>query len=237
MKLILALLAKGGLGPVLTTGGTMLLSIVVYAFSFGWAYAAGFVALILVHELGHFIAARQSGLDVGAPVFIPFVGAWVSLKDTRLTPAIEAHVAIAGPMLGSIAAFGCFLAALAGWGPIFMALAQAGFVLNLVNLIPLAPLDGGRLAGVISPRLWLIGAPLLVALFLWQPSPLLLLLAVAAAPQLFAVLRGRVAEHPTLATTAEKLRYGAQYVGLAAALAVLALQAHEWLVRHAPAGA
>ena len=236
MKLLLALLLKGGIGKLLITGGSMLVSMAVYAVSFGWPYAIGFVLLILVHELGHFIAARQMGLEVGAPVFIPFVGAWISLKDAHMAPATEAHVAIAGPMLGSIAALGCYLLGISGHGRIFLALAQAGFMLNLFNLVPLAPLDGGRLVGVISPKLWLIGVPMLIGLFLWRPSPLLVILAIVAAPQVIAALKGAVPGHQTLGTTAEKLRYGAQYLGLAAALAVMAFEAQESLTRNTLAG-
>ena len=228
-RLLLALLAKGGLSKVLITGGTMLLSMAIYAIGFGWPYAAGLVLLILVHELGHYVAARQSGLKVGAPVFIPFVGAWISLKEVRLDPSTEAHVAIAGPMLGSIAAFACYLLGIGGEGRIYMALAQTGFMINLFNLIPLGPLDGGRLAGVISPKLWLVGAPLMVALFIWRPSPMLVILAVVAVPQILAALTGKMNGKATLATTAEKLRYGAQYLALAGALAVMAFEAHEWL--------
>jgi len=231
LKLLLALLAKGGLGQLLMTGGTMLLSMAVYAMSFGWPYAVGLVLLILVHELGHFIAARQSGLEVGAPVFIPFVGAWISLKESHMTPATEAHVAMAGPMLGSVAAFVCYLMGISGHGRIYMALAQAGFMLNLFNLVPLAPLDGGRLVGVISPKLWLVGVPMLIGLFLWRPSPLLVLLAIASAPQVIAAFKGEVPGHATLGSTGEKLRYGVQYLGLAAALAIMAFEAHEWLSR------
>lgn len=229
MKLLLALLAKGGFGKLLTTGGTMLVSMAAYAFSFGWPYAVGFVLLILVHELGHYIAARQRGLDVGAPVFIPFVGAWISLKEVRLEPEVEAHIAMAGPMLGSIAALACYLLALGGQGRLYMALAQAGLMFNLFNLVPLAPLDGGRVAGVISPRLWLPGVPLLVAIFLWRPSPLLLLVAVAAAPQVWAALKGTTSSHATLERRADKLRYATQYILLAGALCVMAFEAHEWL--------
>jgi Zn-dependent protease len=229
VKLLLALLAKGGLGKLLTTGGTMLVSMAVYAFSFGWSYAIGFVLLILVHELGHYIAARQHGLDVGAPVFIPFVGAWISLKQTRLRPEVEAHIAMAGPMLGSIAALLCYLLALDGHGRIYMALAQAGFMLNLFNLVPLVPLDGGRVAGVISPRLWLLGVPLLVAVFFWRPSPLLLLIALAAAPQVWSALKGTVPVQATLSRRADKIRYAAQYILLASSLCVMAFEAHEWL--------
>ena len=77
IKLLLLLLSGAKLGKLLTSGGTMLVSLVAYAFVFGWKYAAGFVVLLFVHEMGHFLAARQRGLAVGLPTFIPFVGAWV----------------------------------------------------------------------------------------------------------------------------------------------------------------
>ena len=76
-KLLALLLSGAKFGKLLTTGGTMLVSLVVYAWIYGWRYAAGFIALLFVHEMGHFIAARHKGLNVGAPTFIPFVGAWV----------------------------------------------------------------------------------------------------------------------------------------------------------------
>lgn len=234
MKLLLALLFKGGFGKLLATGGTMLVSMAVYALSFGWPYAVGLVLLILVHELGHYIAARQHGLDVGAPVFIPFVGAWISLKQTQLEPEAEARIALAGPMLGSTAALVCYLLALGGQGRLYMALAQAGFMINLFNLVPLAPLDGGRVAGVISPRLWLFGLPLLVAIFLWRPSPLLLLIGLAAAPQVWAALRGTASTHAQLQRRVDKIRFATQYIVLAAALCLMALEAHEWLAPTAP---
>jgi Zn-dependent protease len=74
IKTLLLLLKAGKLGKVLLTGGTMLLSVIAYAFLFGWWNAAGFVALIFIHEMGHYVAARRRGLAVGAPTFIPFVG-------------------------------------------------------------------------------------------------------------------------------------------------------------------
>ena len=98
MKLLLMLLTAGKFGKVLLTGGTMLLSVFVYAITFGWRYAVGFVGLIFVHEMGHFVAARKCGLAVGAPVFIPFVGAWIQLKEQPMDVETEAYVASAGPL-------------------------------------------------------------------------------------------------------------------------------------------
>lgn len=190
IKALLLLLSGAKLGKVALTAGTMLLSIGVYAMIWGWAYAVGFVLLIFVHEMGHFVAARQRGLNVGAPAFIPFVGAWIQLKDLPHDAQTEAYVGLAGPVAGTAAALACF-----EWGRytgdgLWLALAYSGFIINLFNLLPISPLDGGRVTAVISPRLWLLGAPLLVGLFLWHPSPMFLLVALLAWPSLMKAFRG-----------------------------------------------
>jgi Zn-dependent protease len=234
VKLLLSLLAAGKLGKVLLSGGSMLLSLVTYAFLFGWRYAAGFVALIFAHEMGHFLAARQRGLEVGLPTFIPFVGAWIQLKEQPMDAETEAYVGIAGPMLGSAAAFVCYLVAQNEGSKLLMALAYAGFVLNLFNLIPLSPLDGGRIVSVISPRIWLVGVPILVAVFFWSPSPLLVIIAILAAPQVWAALTSRGAAAGAAyyrASASVRFSYGAQYLALAAFLAVMAYEVHEGLQR------
>jgi Zn-dependent protease len=105
LKTLLALLLAGKLGKILFSGGSMLLSIAVYAQLFGWKYSAGFVLLLLVHEMGHYIAARQRHLSVGLPTFIPFVGAWINLKSQGLNAETQAFVGMAGPLLGSTGAF------------------------------------------------------------------------------------------------------------------------------------
>lgn len=229
MKTLLALLFTGKLGQVLLTGGSMFVSMFVYAQSYGWAYAAGVVFLLLLHELGHFIAARQRGLEVGAPVFIPFVGAWVALKTTDLEPETEAYVGLAGPLLGTVAAFVCYLYALDSGQRLWLAVAYAGFMINAFNLIPLTPLDGGRIVRVISPRLWLLGVPLLIGFFVWKPSPLLLIIALLAAPQVWAAFKGEDATVARIAAPGVKFAYGAQYLGLLAVLALLAFETHERL--------
>ena len=177
MKLILLLLSGFKylkFGKLLATGGTMLLSVAAYALVFGWRYAAGFVLLLLLHEMGHYIAARQRGLDVGAPVFIPFVGAWIQLKDMPHDADTEAYVGLGGPLAGTVASLACYFAARSTGSDLLLALSYAGFFINLFNLIPLSPFDGGRITAVLSPRIWLVGVPVLVALFFWRPSPCLL---------------------------------------------------------------
>lgn len=230
IKTLLLLLKAGKLGKVLLTSGTMLLSILTYSLVYGWRYAVGVVGLIFCHEMGHYLAARQRGLDVGAPTFIPFVGAWIQLKDLPHDVETEAYIGIAGPVIGSLAALLCYWTGLAQSSNLLLALAFSGFMINLFNLIPLAPLDGGRITAIVSPKLWLLGAPILVGVFLWRPSPLLVVIALLAAPQLFRAFSNKEPDEAhkryydvALRTRAE---YGAWYLGLAGLLAVLAYEVH-----------
>lgn len=232
MKLLLLLLSGLKLGKLLTTGGTMLLSILAYSFVFGWPYAVGFVLLIFVHEMGHYVAARQRGLAVGAPTFIPFLGAWIQLKDLPHDAETEAYVGMGGPLVGSIGALACFYAGRALDSDLLLALAYSGFFLNLFNLIPLSPFDGGRITAVISPRLWLVGAPLLVGLFFVWPSPLLILMAFLAAPAVLQAIRGeRTPEQQAYYTVPAETRlsYGALYLALAGFLAIMCHDLHQEL--------
>lgn len=232
MKFLLLLLGGLKLGKLLTTGGTMLISVVAYSFVFGWPYAVGFVLLLLVHEMGHYVAARQRGLAVGAPTFIPFVGAWIQLKDLPHDAETEAYVGMGGPLVGSIGALACFYLGRMLESDLLLALSYSGFILNLFNLIPISPFDGGRITAVISPRLWLVGGPILVGLFFIWPSPLLILMAFLAAPALLQAMRGeRTPEQQAYySVPAEtRLSYGALYLGLAAFLAIMCYDLHHEL--------
>lgn len=140
-------------GLALTAISTVLAA-VVYAQLFGWwAFAIGFVLLILVHESGHWIAARFLGIRASFPIMLPGLGAIVNMDRPR-SVAQEAQTAIAGPVLGSIASAACYLVALSMphtyWGGLLGGLAYFGFVINLFNLIPLTPLDGGRVTSLLS---------------------------------------------------------------------------------------
>jgi Zn-dependent protease len=233
VKLLAALFAAGKLGKVLTTGGTMLLSVFAYGLVFGLPYALGFVLLLLVHELGHYIAARRRGLNVGAPTFIPFVGAWIELKDQPHDAETEAYVGFAGPFAGTLAALACYFLARHTDSALLLALSYAGMFLNLFNLIPLSPFDGGRITAVLSPRLWLLGVPILVGLFFYRPSPMLILVAILAAPQVLKAWRFDPAAPENAsyyqASAETRLTYGFYYLGLTAFLAVMASEIHTLL--------
>jgi len=238
IKLLLLMMSGLKLGKLLTTGGTMLLSVVVYAFIWGWRYAAGFVALMFVHEMGHYLAARQRGLAVGAPTFIPFVGAWIQLKDMPHDAETEAYVGIAGPLLGTVGALLCYFIARDQQADWLLAVAYSGFFLNLFNLIPLSPLDGGRITQVISPWLWLAGVPILMGLMFWSPSPMLILIAILAGSQVWAAWGKRndpAVQAYRLASMETRLAYAACYVALIGFLAVMTYEVHQTLelARHA----
>jgi Zn-dependent protease len=225
MKLLLLLLSAGKLGKVLTSGGTMLLSVIAYAFVFGWWYAVGFIALLFCHEMGHFLAARRRGLPVGLPTFIPFVGAWIEMKALPKDVETEAYVGIAGPVAGTVAALACYALARQFDSRLLLALAYAGCFLNLFNLIPVSPLDGGRITAILSPRLWLLGVPVLAAVFFWRPSPMLILIAILAIPQLVAAWNydpnAAASQEYYAAGLEDKFTYGVFYVGLIVFLSLM----------------
>jgi Zn-dependent protease len=163
---------------IFTVAGSMLVSIAAYALLWGWKFAVGFVLLLLVHELGHALEAKRQGIPVSAPLFIPFLGAVIAMKQMPHDVWREAQIAIAGPILGSA---GCAVTwALGEWldSDLLIALAFTGFFLNLFNLAPISPLDGGRIVAAIHPGLWAIGIVILGALvFIW-PNPILILILV-----------------------------------------------------------
>jgi len=232
IKLLALLLSGVKLGKLFTTGGTMLLSVIVYAFIWGWRYAAGFVALIFVHEMGHYIAARQRGLDVGAPTFIPFVGAWIELKEMPHDAETEAYVGMGGPLVGTVGALVCYFIARDTNTDWLLAVAYSGFFLNLFNLIPVTPLDGGRITQVISPWLWVAGVPILLAMMIWSPSPMLILIAVLAGMQLWTTWSHRhypAAQAYRMASMETRIGYAAMYVALVGFLAVMTYDVHEML--------
>lgn len=232
-SLLLLLFSAGKLGKLLVTAGSMLISIFVYGLVFGIPYAIGFVGLIFAHEMGHYIAARQRGLNVGAPTFIPFVGAWIELKDLPHDAEMEAYIGIAGPFVGTLGALACYFLARSYHSDLLLALSYAGFFLNLFNLIPLSPFDGGRITAVISPRLWLLGVPILIGLFFYSFSPLLILMAILAAPQVVKAWKFDPAapenQQYYQISIGERAFYGFMYLALAGYLGIMTHDVHEML--------
>ncbi len=234
LKILLLLLTGAKFGKIALMAGTMLLSVAVYGWLYGWQYGVGFVFMLLIHELGHYIAARRRGLNVGLPTFVPFIGAWVQLKDLPHDAETEAYVGLGGPLLGTLAAVVTFYVGVHQQSALLIAISYAGFMLNLFNLIPVPPFDGGRITAVLGSKVWLLGIPVLIGLFLLRPSPLLLIIALLAAPQLYAAWR-EDPNSPEVRAYYEvrggaRWRYGLGYLGLAAFLAVMSYETHALLL-------
>jgi Zn-dependent protease len=178
LKAILVLLPKI---KVLTTSGSMLVSVAAYSLIWGWKFAIGFVVLLFVHEMGHVIALRREGVQASAPLFIPFLGALVWAKSLGGNALAEARVGLAGPVLGTIGAAACLPVAWLTGADMWTALAFTGFLLNLFNLLPVTPLDGGRAMAALAPWMWFVGLGAVIALAFAFPNPIILIIAVVGA--------------------------------------------------------
>jgi Zn-dependent protease len=205
---------------LLKSGGTMLLMIWVYTMMWGWKFAVGFVVLLLVHECGHLIVAKKFGLKVGAPVFIPFMGAFIALKEAPRNAWMEACVGIGGPMLGSLGALVCNVTGETFDIPIFFALAWFGYFLNLFNLTPVGMLDGGRIVTALSRWLWLPGFAVLLW-FGWKyPNFIVWLMVIASLPRIVSLFRKRTEQERQYyeVTSAQRWTMSILYFGLIAVL-------------------
>ena len=166
---------------LLTTTGTALVSVAAYSLFFGWEFAAGFVLLLFVHEMGHVIALRREGIKASTPMFIPFLGAAIFSKSLGDNALAEARVGLAGPILGTIGAAVCLAIGEAMNSDLLRALAYVAFFLNLINLIPVVPFDGGRAMAAMAPWMWFLGLGALVALLLVTHNPFLLIFLLLGA--------------------------------------------------------
>jgi Zn-dependent protease len=214
-KSLLALLKVLPAGKFLLTSLSMLAMVWFEALRSGIWFGVGFVLMILVHELGHGYAIKRAGLTAGWPVFIPFFGAMISMKGMPRDRSQEAAIAYGGPVAGTAAALLAAGLGLLTDSRLFFALAYTGFFLNLFNLTPISPLDGGRVAQAFSRRAWIFGAVLLGVMFLTTQAPQLLLIALLALPHVFR--KGPSDDRDTLPVS-EQRAWAFRYFGLAAFL-------------------
>ena len=187
------------------TIGSMVISIIVYTLmwkeahglTYALKFATGFCLLMLIHELGHVFAMRYFGLSASPPIFIPFLGALINLRQMPRNALEEAVVGIGGPVTGTIGAAITYWIYLRTGSHLMLELARFGFLLNLFNMLPVPPLDGGRITAAVSPFIWIPGLLLAAALIafdyfvLGQFNPILILLLVMAWPRIKRVLIDR----------------------------------------------
>jgi Zn-dependent protease len=158
---------------------SMFLAFGVYWTIWGWKFALGLILSIYVHEMGHVFAIKKLGMPLSAPVFIPGLGAYIRLKQTIVTPREDARIGLAGPIAGLATAIFCYIVFLLTGQGIWAAIAKVGAWINLFNLLPFAPLDGGRGFRALSQtQKWLAVTVIAMMWFFTHEGLLVLLLLV-----------------------------------------------------------
>ena len=208
---------------------SMFVSAGFYVWLGGWWFGVGLILLLFVHEMGHVIEAKRQGLSVSVPVFIPFMGALITMKQMPHNAWREARLALAGPLLGSAGALALYILGAAYDSQQLKALAFLGFLINLFNLLPVIPLDGGRITAALHPALWFLGFGALLALVIYQPNPILIVILLLAGSELWR--RWQVRRVPQMreyyrVRPHQRLIVGFLYFGLAAALVLGMHAAH-----------
>jgi len=173
---------------------SMFASAAVYVWIGGWWFGIGLVGLLFVHEMGHVLEAKRQGLPVSAPFFIPFLGAAIQMKRMPQSAWHEALNGIAGPILGSLGAAAVWATGAYYDSRPLVALAFLGFFINLFNLVPFLPLDGGRIAVAIHPAVVALGLVAMVALVFIRPNPILILILIVGGMETWR--RWKMRHHP-----------------------------------------
>lgn len=203
----------------LLTGITALASIGAYALWLGWEFAVGIVVLIFIHEMGHVMALKRFGVRASAPIFIPFLGAFIAMKQLPRNAYMEAVVGLGGPVIGSLGALAAWVVYQVNGDPLFLGMAYLGVILNLFNLLPVLPLDGGRAVGAMSRWFWVAGYAALIGLMFLRPTPFILIILAFGAPEVWASFRRRKGEESYYAIPfGQRMAVGAVYFGLIALL-------------------
>lgn len=199
---------------------SVIASFAAYALLWGWQFAAGILALLFIHEMGHFAVIRAKGLPASLPVFIPLLGAYVAMKRMPQSVRDEAEIAIAGPLAGALAGLACVLLYQQTGLRILLVLAYFDFLINLLNLLPVSPLDGGRIVAAISRWIWPLGLALLVGAFFLTHSLIIALLVVLGVGQTISRFREAGRNPYYRMPWIQRAYITAAYFGLAGCLAL-----------------
>ena len=178
-----------GLTQFAVAGASMALTIAAYATKAPLPLVVGFTIIVLIHEIGHAVVIRAKGLRAGMMVFIPFVGGAVTLKDQPRSAFDDAQIGLAGPIAGTFASL--VVLQIYKWtdAPLYLAIATAGFAVNLLNLLPIGMLDGGRISAAVTKWMWVFGGGALIYKVVKQPNPLMLVILLLVAFQVYASIQ------------------------------------------------
>ncbi|MBS4174217.1 site-2 protease family protein [Bacillus sp. FJAT-49736] len=166
---------------------SLLISVGAYTLLYGWKFGVGLVYLLFIHEMGHMVAARQKGVPTTAAVFIPFIGAAVGIKEKPKSIKDDVYISFMGPVAGLLSILPFFVLYYMTHELFWLALFQVGAMINLFNLIPMMPLDGGRIAKMLSKKLIIIGLVVIAIAAIISPDPILILLVIFGIFQVFAM--------------------------------------------------
>ncbi len=175
-----------GLIQFAVAGGTLLVTVAAYAAKFRLGLVVGFVLITLIHEIGHAVVIRAKGLRAGFMVFIPFIGGAVTIKDQPRSAYDDAQIGLAGPIAGTFASLVSLQIFKWTGNPLYLVIALTGFILNLINLLPIGMLDGGRISAAVTKWMWVIGGAILTYKVVKQPNALLILILILAVFQVYA---------------------------------------------------
>lgn len=175
-----------GAAQYAVAGGSMIVTVAAYATKFRLGLVIGFVIITVIHEIGHAIVIRAKGLRAGFMVFIPFIGGAVTLKDQPHSAYDDALIGLAGPIAGTLASL--LSLQIYKWtdNPLYLLVAATGFILNLINLLPIGMLDGGRISAAVTKWMWVFGGGFLLYKVIKQPNPLLIVILLLALFQVYA---------------------------------------------------
>lgn len=221
------------LGKVAGPALSFVATVWAYSLFWGWKFALVFVLMILAHELGHYFALRSYGLEARLPVFIPFLAAYTA-GGVSENLEHDAYIALAGPLTGLGVSAAAFWFGYTSHEPFWYAAAYLGAFINLINCVPVNPFDGGKIAGALSPALWIAGMVMVVGLVFWLHIGffMLLLVLLFGLPSAIAAWRGHVDERFASLTRTARLRVGAWYLVTVAGLAYLASVSHVAVPRY-----
>jgi len=227
LKFKLALLV--GL-KLLAPSWTFLLSLWIYVALFGWRLAVVVMLLLLAHELGHYFAFRAYGLPVRLPSFIPLLGAFTAGAAPENLEH-DANIALAGPLTGMGLAAACVAIGMIAHDRFWYACADLSAFLNLFNMIPMPPFDGGRIIGALWPPLWIGGflAFVVFAVYFHIPILFVAIIGLLGVPAMLAAWRGQVDPRAAALTFSARLRISGWYLATLLGLLLVLGRAHAAL--------
>jgi Zn-dependent protease len=206
---------------------TFLLSLWIYVVIFGWRLAVVVMLLLLAHEFGHYFAFRAYGLPARLPAFVPLLGAFTA---GAAAPDLEqdAYIALAGPLVGLGLAAVCYAIGELENDRFWFACADLSAFLNLFNMIPMPPFDGGRIIGALWPPLWILGFAIFVAFAVLMHIPILFVVIIGALglPAMISAWRGPVDPRAANMTLGARVRVSIWYLATLLGLFFVMAQSH-----------